>query len=134
MQGSAYFREPPRPYAGVMFASKSWSPQSRRSELAPLRPSENWPRMTATGASHCSGSSQLLPSKTLIRGRAFPPRLPFWPASARRPASLSWLQRGFTKSGDAPLRANDACGNRVLSDTPVRRRPHSDFSPNDCSW
>ncbi|MDX8483259.1 hypothetical protein RFN28_33130 [Mesorhizobium sp. VK24D] len=29
--------------------------------------------------------------------------------------SLAWLQSGFTKSGDAPLRTSDACSNRALS-------------------
>lgn len=37
--------------------------------------------------------------------------------------SLAWLQSGFTKSGDAPLRTIDACSNRALSGN--RSRPIS---------
>ncbi|BCG93147.1 hypothetical protein MesoLj131a_20110 [Mesorhizobium sp. 131-2-1] len=43
---------------------------------------------------------------------------PFWPAGARRRAVVGVAQRGFTRSGNAPLRTCDACSNRILIDNP----------------
>ena len=52
-------------------------------------------------------------------GRTLPRRLSILTSRRASPGrSLAWLQRGFTRSGNAPLRTSDACSNRMLIDNP----------------